>query len=98
MLLHFVSVSGFMEAGRTADIPARRGEGKKKIDKNDTNPDNGSYFLLRQASLSHIFSVFAQLTVNWIGCVFLLAFVRSVVLARMQILKTRKGTLGYFSG
>lgn len=42
MLLHFVSVSGFMEAGRTVDIMAEEGRGKKIEEQTNTTPDDGS--------------------------------------------------------
>lgn len=42
MLLHFVSVSGFMEAGRTVDIMADEGRGRKIEEQTNATPDDGS--------------------------------------------------------
>lgn len=73
MLLHFVSVSGFMEAGRTVDIMAEEGRGKKIEERTNTTPDDGSSSQCLFFSKLPLEESFSQITVNWIGCVFILA-------------------------
>lgn len=89
MLLHFVSVSGFMEAGRTVDIMAEEGRRKKIEEQTNTTPDDGSSSQCLYFSQSfHWKNLYPNnCKLNWM-C-FCFGIGRCIVLAHLVILDCR---------